>query len=346
MPAAPEPSASVRPAGREDVPAILELLRTCLGPTLAGGTVPRTEALWRWKHERNPFGVSPVLLAESTGRVVAVRAFLRWHWRSGAREVPAVRAVDTATHPDWRGRGLFSRLTLRLLDEVSGEGAAFVFNTPNRASRPGYLKMGWRPVGRIPVLTRPCGSWSTVGRIVGRAARAAPDLDHFPPARELLRQPDLDGLIEATEKDPERRLRTARSRDYLSWRYADPPGIGYRALWSGPGEAPAAVFFRGRLRGKLREIIVSEILIPEGRDGVRSGARLLRRLAQESRADYLAAAASGNSPERSALLRTGFLPVPVAGPRLVVRTLGSTPGASDPGKISAWRVDASSFELF
>lgn len=344
MSAAPEPS--VRPAGPEDVPAILELLRTCLGPTLAGGTVPRTGAFWRWKHKRNPFGVSPVLLAESAGRVVGVRAFLRWRWRAGAREIPALRAVDTATHPDWRGQGLFSRLTLRLLDEVSGEGAAFVFNTPNRASRPGYLKMGWQPVGRIPILVRPCGSWRTAGRLLGRTARVAPDLGHFPSAREFLGHPDVDGLIQAIEEDSDRRLRTAHSRGYLSWRYADPPGIEYRALWSGPGEAPAGLFFQGKLRGRLREIMVSEILIPGGCDGVEAGVRLLRRLARESRADYLAAAASANSPERSALLRAGFLPVPAAGPRLVVRTLGPAPAAPDPTRIGVWHVDAASFELF
>ena len=30
-----------------------------------------------------------------------------------------------------------------------------MFNTPNDQSRPGYLKMGWQLVGRLPVLARP-----------------------------------------------------------------------------------------------------------------------------------------------------------------------------------------------
>ena len=66
-----------------------------------------------------------------------------------------MRAVDTATHPEYQGRGIFTRLTHAALDELEREGVAFVFNTPNDQSRPGYLKMGWDVVGRLPVLVRP-----------------------------------------------------------------------------------------------------------------------------------------------------------------------------------------------
>ena len=66
----------------------------------------------------------------------------------------AVRAVDTATHPDFRGQGVFSALTLGALEELRSDGVAFVFNTPNERSRPGYLKMGWQPVGQVRVLAR------------------------------------------------------------------------------------------------------------------------------------------------------------------------------------------------
>ncbi len=34
------------------------------------------------------------------------------------------------------------------------DGVDVVFNTPNDQSRPGYLKMGWSEVGRVPVAVR------------------------------------------------------------------------------------------------------------------------------------------------------------------------------------------------
>lgn len=73
--------------------------------------------------------------------------FLRWKFDvPGEGTISAVRAVDTATHPDWQGSGIFTRLTLGALDELRDDGLDVVFNTPNDQSRPGYLKMGWSQV--------------------------------------------------------------------------------------------------------------------------------------------------------------------------------------------------------
>jgi GNAT superfamily N-acetyltransferase len=97
--------------------------------------------------------------------------------------INAVRAVDTATHPDWQGRGIFSRLTLGALDDLRDDGVDCVFNTPNDKSRPGYLKMGWQQVGKVPVsvrLTGPRFDRQVGGRphrrreVVGGVLRGAP----------------------------------------------------------------------------------------------------------------------------------------------------------------------------
>ncbi len=39
--------------------------------------------------------------------MIGFRTFLRWEFEDAGRVVRAVRAVDTATHPDHRGRGIF-----------------------------------------------------------------------------------------------------------------------------------------------------------------------------------------------------------------------------------------------
>ena len=93
-------------------------------------------------HPVDPFGRSFMLVAETDGRIVGLRAFMRWEFVAGDRRFRAVRAVDTATHPDHQGKGIFSRLTLEALDSLRDQ-ADFIFNTPNEKSLPGYLKMGW-----------------------------------------------------------------------------------------------------------------------------------------------------------------------------------------------------------
>ena len=95
----------IREATESDIPDIVALLKKSLGESL----MPKTEAYWRWKHLINPFGTSPVLLCWENDKLVGVRAFMRWEWHKGEQVYHALRAVDTATHPEYQGRGLFKK---------------------------------------------------------------------------------------------------------------------------------------------------------------------------------------------------------------------------------------------
>ncbi len=137
----------IRPAEESDDPAIIHLLKLSLGDS----TIPKSELLWIWKHRQSPFGTSYMLLAEEDGEIIGLRAFMKWNWVRNQKLFPAVRAVDTATHPAHQGRGVFKKLTMMQLDVCRERQERFVFNTPNQQSLPGYLKMGWIEQGPMPV---------------------------------------------------------------------------------------------------------------------------------------------------------------------------------------------------
>src|SRR2546428_1238947 len=103
----PRPAVTIRPFEDADEPVVLDLLSASLGDGPAGRRPPE---FFRWKHIDNPFGRSYMILAESDGRVVGFRSFMRWRFRAGDATVLGVRAVDTATHPDVQGRGIFRNL--------------------------------------------------------------------------------------------------------------------------------------------------------------------------------------------------------------------------------------------
>ncbi len=81
---------------------------------------------------------------------------MRWELKTtkGAT-LRCVRAVDTATHPDFHRRGIFRRLTEQAIEEALSDGVDLVFNTPNERSGAGYLSMGWVEVGKIDAMVRP-----------------------------------------------------------------------------------------------------------------------------------------------------------------------------------------------
>ena len=177
----------MRRAGPGDTDAIVALAGLALG----WDDDPRNRALFEWKHHHNPFGRSPTWVAEQDGELIGFRTFLRWSWSGpGGIVRPAVRAVDTATHPEHQGRGIFTRLTLGALDELADQGSEFVFNTPNSQSRPGYLRMGWRTLGRVPLAVR-AGSGAVPRLLAARrpADKWSEPLDVGEPAGDVPRRP-------------------------------------------------------------------------------------------------------------------------------------------------------------
>lgn len=332
---------------------LLELVRLGLG----AGSVPRTREFWNWKHVDNPFGPSYALVAEADGRLVGLRMFLRWRFRAGEREIAAVRAVDTVTHPDWQGRGIFTRLTLALLERVERDGVAFVFNTPNRASRAGYLKMGWRDVGRVPVLVKPLRPWRMLfggGRSTRETAgeregdRISQHLDHelLPgtvPVAELLSS-EAAGALQASPPAEACRIQTSRSTAYLRWRYQAIPDIEYRAKWSEQGNAAGAAIVRLRQRRGRRELSISELLETRAPHSPPVTAALLSELADRGGIDYVATSAPADEARLQALRRCGFRAIPTGTPWLTARPLATT--TPDPTNWSSWSLSTGDLELF
>ena len=162
---------NVREATPADRPAIIELCRASLG----WGDDPRFEQLFSWKHDQNAFGPSYMWVATDGDRIVGLRAFMRWEFVRGGQVLHAVRAVDTATHPDYQGKGLFTAMTLHGLDVIEADGIDFVFNTPERQEPTGLPEDGLAG-GRQAARGDPgCGPslWGAHGSITGRLVALA-----------------------------------------------------------------------------------------------------------------------------------------------------------------------------
>jgi GNAT superfamily N-acetyltransferase len=298
-----------RRADAGDLPFILELLRESMGRS----DDKRFEALFLWKHLNNSFGPSPMWVACDGDRIVAFRAFMCWEFERGGEVIRAVRAVDTATHPEYQGRGLFTQLTTAALPELAAEGVQFVFNTPNDQSRPGYLKMGWQTVGRARACVRPL----SVGGALRLARNRVPASHWSAPASfgislgALLEDPALDGLLAAMPNSPV--LRTSVSRPFLEWRYASDV-VQYRAVVGSEGIEDGVALVRTRARGDAREVVIAALLVPAHRNDARRD--LLREVRKVTRldADYLLAI--GSVP--------GLVPSPQFGPIVTTRDVAMT----------------------
>lgn len=200
-----------------DIPDIVDLLKVSLGETL----MPKSEQYWRWKHQENFFGKSNVLVAKESDRIIGVRAFMNWAWQNDTNIVKSVRAVDTATHPDFQGKGIFSKLTLKAVEESAQEGISMVFNTPNKKSMPGYLKLGWQEAGHLPVFFK---FGSLFPRVYSKDS-----------VQSLMSDFSIDDEIKKINSNyfvpiTDAVYQTKMDVNFLKWRYVDCPVANYGAV--------------------------------------------------------------------------------------------------------------------
>ena len=287
----------IRPGFPDDRPGVIRLAMRALG--WRGDE--RDRAFFAWKHDDNPFGPSPAWVAIEDGEIVGFRTFLRWELTRGVERLCMVRAVDTASDPDHRGKGIFRRLTEAAVAELTAAGYDAVFNTPNAQSRPGYLTMGWSELGRPALGARPRGPLGAVRMAQSRvpAEKWSEPTTVGQPVADTLTGPGLDALLASLPAPPG--WSTPRTADYLRWRYGF-EALHYRTIEVRGGLA----VFRVRRRGPSREVAVCEWLAP-GPDR-----RALRRLVHAA-GDYAAACGLGSAH--------GLLALPHLGPVVTWRPL-------------------------
>ena len=282
----------------EEASRVAELLNAGLGQKQVG---VRDAEYWRWKHERNPFGRSFTLLAEADGRLVGVRAFMRWEFECDGRIVRAAKPVDSVTHPDYQRRGIFSQLTLAACEIARDEGTEFLFNTPNSKSKPGYLKLGWQEVGELPVyarVLRPVAAGVNTLRWKLQSHNDLSDKSFFSKqpmsAREIVRDRRFEDLVAARQCSPGV-METVRNLRFLRWRYCEHPHIEYfTEQVERNGRLDGVLFYRMNFRGGNRELMIDDFLIrPEASGNVLKS--LMRQLRATVNCEYWVAHAGNRS---------------------------------------------------
>lgn len=339
------PAFSIRTYQPGDEVGVLDLLRQALGD---GRAFDRTSAFWRWKHFQNPFGPSLLMVAVNN-EIAGLRAFMRWRFRVGAHTVTAVRAVDTATHPAYRRHGVFSTLTSLTVDRARAEGVDLIFNTPNRFSLPGYLKLGWTYIGRPHLLVRVLKP-ARIARALLRGSAEPEDDGSVPkvpmvPLEMLLAKADgLRSLLAENNALCADRIRTDRSIAFLRWRYGGAPTLPYYAYWREGEPRTAVAIFRPNRRRGLREIMLGELLL--GGSAVPDAAAVIRELIDAVEADYLVAHAPRGSVHARVLRRAGFIPIPRLGPYFTVRPLSPLAAQVAATRPAQWHLSLGDLEVF
>jgi GNAT superfamily N-acetyltransferase len=284
-----------------------------------GSSVSADEFVW-W-FERNPAGPGLISLVPDDGRVAGVSGMSFFRMVLAGEETDVVFALDAATHPDYRGRGLWSKLELWNEEASARAGAAAALGFTNPVAGPILVgKLGWRDLTRLRLWARPL--------LVPEPEPAGTEpLERFG--------------AETDELYARERARfgnhVVRSADFLNWRYVESPR-GYRcfAVRADGRIDGYAILGRKEYEGRTVGVVADLAGSPA------ACRRLLRRCACETRGARVLVALV--SPwQRGTFLAAGFVPTHKS-----IRFIGKPlrPGVTLlPGR-SAWHFALGDMDIF
>ncbi len=281
-----------RAAEPGDRGAILALRARCFPEVDPEKREPR---FWEWEFRRSPAGAGHLFVGESDGRIISHFGFLPQRYIVDGAAQRAVMALEAMTDPEWRERGVYSRLHAFAIEAVEHEYAFGTAYGIRPRTFPPLLRNGWTPRLKVPVLVRPL-SWRAL--VLRRAAR---EFEHHTclSGAETMAAIARECLGSAAHHE--------RSAAFLRWRYGESPAWRYDIAMT---DEAYAVTRRTELRG-VDALAVVEVAWRRGAAG--EAKQLLRGVlhrAAEARVKVAAALITTTHPAFSLLLRLGFLPGP------------------------------------
>lgn len=137
---------AIRPAGTS--PALLDAYSSLLNATFASDKFNAAALAWRYRD--NPAGAVIGADAWDGERLAAHYVACPLEARIDGELVRGLVSLNTATHPDYQGRGLFTTLAERAYALGAEAGYGFVIGVANANSTPGFLrKLAFQDAGRL-----------------------------------------------------------------------------------------------------------------------------------------------------------------------------------------------------
>lgn len=170
--------------------------------------------VWKWRYCDNPFGAEMIRLMWDEDKLIGHYAVCPVELKIENQILKTALSLTTMTHPDYTGRGIFSKLASILYEELHSEsGISFYWGFPNNQSHYGFIKnLKWKDIYEIPNFRledfRRISAYSECRKVDKFSSK------HISAIAEYDSNPEL--------------IEVNRTVDYLNWRYDINSGNQYQ----------------------------------------------------------------------------------------------------------------------
>ena len=264
---------------------------------------------FQWFYLNYPYSHNRVYLAEekSTGRIASAICMLPFRYRVGSAVEDVSLATGGATHPDFRGFGLFTKISSMLVEQESRLGIRYGIGFPNAEALPLHIKAGWHVPLELTFLEK---------RDFSRGTESTKSIETF------------DERYDELYKDAATRFDFLNLKDHkiLNWRYRQRPDVEYHCFKAGRRSLEGFIVlkkFEGQ--GIRKTHIVDFLALSE--DAADALISTAENFSEES--DLLNLLMPPEGPYMEIFLKSGFKPAEERAP-IIFQRLGS----SEPARFS------------
>lgn len=336
---------STRPATDEDLPAIIQLFHDVFG-------YARPAATHVWRFRSGPAGPGVITVAVEGQRIVGQYALQPTPLLVGGECVSGAQSLDTMTHPDFRGQGMFVALARACMDDAAHRGIEALYGFPNASSFPGFVRrLGWIHCGDASRWVRPIGSddaASGIRSLLRPVRRLATRLLPTGMPRRMdvelvTTEPNYDELQRlhaSTCGDQRATYRVAWSAEWMKWRFAEASGRAYSWIQARrAGQLVAAVAWGSR---STSDAVLSALI---GEDAAALRGCVATAVGAARRAGYTRMVTVNSDTAIHPVLRaTGFFrrnQVP-----FIVRSMTDRTWRADMHDMRAWKLQPADLDTF
>jgi GNAT superfamily N-acetyltransferase len=301
-----------------DLPDILALLKTQY-------TYPVTSPeYWKWRYFNNPVAdVSVYVARDHRGQIVSMQPISSYTMSVQGEARRVYLLTGAVTHPEYRRRGLFTRLVKAIEAVLSTSSDLFVFTFPNKQSARGFERFHlWHLREHLGLFIRPLLHPRLLTNLVKNMTKSTkkrePILELKPrPTKkvgEMKIQPIFsfhEGFSSLVQRSPlSKACLIDRTVKYLEWRYAANPVVRYLMYQIDDSRiVKGYLVMKGTILYGLRAGLIVDLIAT---DNLAAQLLLAQAViaAKASRFDILGYQVGQFSPYVKALNKAGFMRLP------------------------------------
>ncbi|MFX0135774.1 MAG: GNAT family N-acetyltransferase [Candidatus Hodarchaeota archaeon] len=113
-----------------------------------------TAKFYDWQYLKNPAGEPVIILArdKNNGKLAGQYVVIAANITVAGQNLPATLSINTLTHKDYRGQGIFTELAEHVYKKCSEKKRYFTYGFPNENSYYGFInKLNFDDIGSVPL---------------------------------------------------------------------------------------------------------------------------------------------------------------------------------------------------